>query len=81
MINVGGDEPMSVRDLAGEVAKVMGVPIDILWLPSRKEVQNAHCSHELARKRFPRVYSDMIDIATGLKLMSKFVHAHQRSKL
>jgi UDP-glucose 4-epimerase len=75
-INVGGDEPMSVRDLAGEVAKVMGVRTDIRWLPSRKEVQNAHCSHELARQIFPRVYSEMIDIATGLKLMADFVHLH-----
>ena len=71
--NVGGDELMSVRDLAANVSKVMGVPLSVEWLPPRTEVTHAHCRHELARKVFSSAYEQAIDIVSGLTRMAEFV--------
>jgi UDP-glucose 4-epimerase len=73
--NVGGDELMSVRDLAGNTAKVMGVPLSIEWLPPRAEVTHAHCRHELAQKVFSSAHEESIDIVSGLTKMAAFVKA------
>lgn len=70
VFNVGGDEPMPVRDLAKHVAQVMGVPLRIDWLPPRKEVQHAHCRHDRVRKVFPSAYAQAVDILAGLELMA-----------
>lgn len=71
--NVGGDELMSVYDLAVNTSKVMGVPLSIEWLPPRAEVTHAHCRHELARKVFSRAHEQAIDIVSGLTRMAEFV--------
>jgi len=73
--NVGGDELMSVRDLAGNTAKVMGVPLAIEWLPPRTEVAHAHCKHGLAQNVFERAHEEAIDIVSGLGRMATFVKA------
>jgi UDP-glucose 4-epimerase len=73
--NVGGDEPMSVRDLARSVAEVMQVPLEIEWLPSRKEVQHAHCRHEAAQQVFPSAYREAVDIYSGLQRMAAYVRS------
>jgi nucleoside-diphosphate-sugar epimerase len=75
IINVGGDEQMSVLDLAKNVARVFGVHERIRFLPPRKEVQHAHCRHDLARAVFPQVYAEAVDIATGLRLMADYVRS------
>ena len=49
-INIGGDEPMSVRELALQIARVMGVRDDVELLPPRKEVLHAHSDHSLAQR-------------------------------
>ena len=51
--NIGGDEPMSVAELAGRVSEVMGVPLRIESLPPRKEVMHAHCRHDAASRCIP----------------------------
>jgi len=68
--NVGGDQNMSVKDLAQHVAQVMGVPPKIEWLPPRHEVQHAHSRHERARRVFAEAYAQDIDIVSGLRLMA-----------
>jgi UDP-glucose 4-epimerase len=68
--NVGGDQVMSVRDLALGIAETMGVSPRIEWLPPRHEVQHAHSSHERARRVFVGAYADEIDIVSGLQLMA-----------
>jgi UDP-glucose 4-epimerase len=77
VINIGGDEPMSVRDLARRIASVMGVPDEVEFLPPRKEVLHAHCDHAVALSVFADAYrKHSVDIATGLARMAEFVRAH-----
>lgn len=71
--NVGGDEPMSVRSLAENVSRVMGVPLAIEWLPPRKEVRHAHSRHDLARRTFRRAFTESISIVEGLERMAGYV--------
>jgi UDP-glucose 4-epimerase len=69
IFNIGGDEPMSVKDLAGHIAEFMQVPVQIEWLPYRKEVAHAHCSHEKAMQVFAQAYAKPVSITEGLKRM------------
>jgi UDP-glucose 4-epimerase len=75
VFNIGGDEAMSVRQLADEVSRVMGVAPQLEFLAPRKEVQHAHCSHEPARRAFPQAYEHALDIQRGLEEMATFVKA------
>jgi len=75
-INIGGDEPMAVRDLARHVAEVMGVPDRVELLPPRREVAHAHCDHALARRLFPNAYRDLaVPIVPGLERMARHVRS------
>jgi UDP-glucose 4-epimerase len=74
--NVGGDEPMAVKELAKQIAIEMGVPENIKFLPPRKEVMHAHCSHKKVRDAFPKAYVNPINIVSGLKLMAAFVKSN-----
>lgn len=72
--NIGGDQAMSVRQLALEVARVMNVAPRLEHMPPRLEVQHAHCEHALARSVFGDIYREYeIDIASGLRLMAAHV--------
>ena len=71
--NVGGDDPMTVRDLAQLVADLFETPLDIEWLTARKEVTHANCRHERVALAFPQVMETQISIAEGLKRMAEFV--------
>ena len=76
-VNIGGDEPMSVRDLARHIAAVMGTRDAVEFLPPRKEVMHAHCDHALARRVFSDAYASLaIDIRTGLRRMAEHVRTH-----
>jgi len=75
IFNVGGDEPMSVHELARKVAAVMGVPLEIEWLPQRKEVLHAHCDHRRVREVFPGACADVVDIIEGLRVMAGHVRS------
>ena len=76
VVNIGGDQPMSVRDLAREVAEIMHVPDTVEFLPQRKEAMHAHCDHSLARSIFARAYADRdIDIRAGLRRMADYVRS------
>ena len=56
VFNVGGDATYTVNHLAEVVADAMGTPLDVQHLPARKEVADAYCSHEKAR----RVFGDLM---------------------
>ena len=75
IFNLGGDEPMSVYDLARNVASVMGVPLEVERLPSRKEVAHAHCGHDRARAVFAAAYAYEVGIRQGLGLMADYVRS------
>ncbi len=57
VFNIGADTPVTVADLAGVVAREMGVAPDIRFLPARQEVVDAYASHEKARRVFASVRS------------------------
>jgi len=76
VFNVGGDEVMSVLELAQRVAAIMGVNEKVQFLAPRKEVYHAHCRHERAGEVFPSAFEEKIDIATGLDLMASYVKSH-----
>ncbi len=77
VVNIGGDESMSVRTLAETVARVMDVPCRIRQLEPRAEVLHAHCRHDLARRLFPDAYQETVHIAEGLRRTSEFVCRQQ----
>ena len=68
--------PMSVRELAREIAAVTQVPDSVELLAPRKEVTHAHCDHALARTVFAKAYAEHdVDIRTGLRRMAKYTRA------
>jgi nucleoside-diphosphate-sugar epimerase len=71
--NIGGDDPMSVKELAENISAIFMVPVNIEWLAERKEVAHAHCGHDKARSVFSEIYEKAISITEGLKLMAKSV--------
>lgn len=76
-VNVGGDESMSVRDLANCIADLMDAPSTPEFLPARQEVKHAHCEHALARDIFATAYArNSVDIRAGLGRMAQHVRSH-----
>ena len=72
--NIGGDEPMSVGDLATHVSSILDTGLSINYLPPRHEALHAHCDHTLARTVFRDVYDRYsVDIVPGLKRMADWV--------
>jgi UDP-glucose 4-epimerase len=68
--NVGGDESMTVLELAEMVATIMNVSPTIQFLPSRQEVMHAHCRHDNVRRVFPEAYANAVGIREGLERMA-----------
>jgi UDP-glucose 4-epimerase len=73
--NIGGDEPMSVRDLAENIAREFKITPNLKFQPARNEVLHAHCRHELARRVFPQAYARALDIRSGLEEMAAYVRS------
>lgn len=73
IFNIGGDDPMSVKELAENIAEIFKTPLNIDWLPERKEVLHAHCTHDKARGCFSGIYKKSVPITEGLKLMAETV--------
>jgi UDP-glucose 4-epimerase len=71
--NIGGDEPMSVKTLAEIIAAEFSLAPNLQLLVARKEVQHAHCAHDLARRVFPEAYRRALDIRSGIKEMAAYV--------
>lgn len=76
IFNIGGDEAMSVKDLAETISELFNLPVSIQLLPYRKEVAHAHCDHTKAHKVFSDIYkSSSISIKQGLELMAEDVRS------
>ncbi|KAA1259673.1 UDP-glucose 4-epimerase [Rubripirellula obstinata] len=65
--NVGGDEPMSVIELAKRVCETVGVDENIQHLAPRQEVLHAHADHKKAHQLFPEIHRSPVSIQAGLK--------------
>lgn len=65
--NVGGDEPLTVLELAKRISSLFDLEPNIEFLPARKEVQHAHASHERARAAFPEAYDQALNLNVGLQ--------------
>lgn len=68
IFNIGADTPYSVNELAREVARAMGVEAQIRYLPERKEVKHAYCSHEKVARVFG--YRARVTLQDGLARMA-----------
>ena len=79
--NIGGDESMSVKDLALLVSNAMGVKPDIQFLPARIEVKHAHCDHRIAKSVFRDEYKKYHkSIIEGIYEMAQWVKANKIPK-
>jgi UDP-glucose 4-epimerase len=74
VFNVGADEPVTVLDLAHQVARGFGVEPNIKHLPPRKEVVHAIASHEQVRRVFNPPAP--VPIGEGIARMARWVKAH-----
>lgn len=70
VFNIGADQQYTVKQLAEEVCKVMGMEGKIRFLEARNEVAHAYSSHEKAKSYFeaPRATS----LNEGLKKMAEW---------
>jgi len=73
VFNVGADAPVTVLDLAQEVARALDVEPRIVHLAPRKEVVHAFASHELVRSTFDPPAP--IPIRLGIERMANWVKA------
>ena len=65
IINIGADEPYTVRQLAEVVAASFGVELQIHYLPSRNEVLHAFSDHSKAQKLFNISSTTSLEIGIG----------------
>ncbi len=73
--NVGGDESMSVLELAKLAGECVGKESKIDHLPPRQEVAHAHATHDKARSAFPQAYREAKSIGEGLKETIEYVRS------
>ena len=71
--NVGGDESLSVLELATAIIKLTGARSKLEFLPPRKEVQHAHAKHGRSHRVFPEAYAGAISLDAGLERMAHHV--------
>ena len=81
LFNVGGDEPMSVRDLATHICRLVGVEERINFLPPRKEVMHAHADHSKVQNVFSQELAGAPNIVEGLEAMVGFVKSRPLPKV
>jgi UDP-glucose 4-epimerase len=74
VFNIGADQPYALNELAGAVARAMGVPPEIRYLEARQEVVHAHSSHDKLRRTFGDHPHTSLD--DGLARMAAWVRVH-----
>ena len=72
--NIGADAPVSLNDLAGAVARAMGVPAQVEHLPPRQEVVHAYALHAKVQAAFGTSHETPLD--EGLREMAAWVRRH-----
>lgn len=70
VFNIGGDNDYSVKELAEEVIKVMGVSQPIRFLEARNEVQHAYSDHSKIKKVFNVDETSFTSLNQGLQKMA-----------
>jgi UDP-glucose 4-epimerase len=68
VFNIGADEPYTVKELAGEVSRVLGRPCSIKYLPPRQEALHAFATHEKLLRIFAQ--SEQVGLSDGLARMA-----------
>jgi len=68
IFNVGSDKPYTVNKLARVVAKAMGVPLEVEYLPARNEVKYAYSDHKHLKKVFN--YKPTVELEEGVARMA-----------
>lgn len=71
--NVGGDQAMTILELASAIQRVTGTTSAIDFLAPRKEVLHAHADHKKAREVFPKAFAEAISVEEGLQLTAEYV--------
>ncbi len=72
--NVGADQPFTLNQLAAAVARAMGVEPEVVHLPARSEVRDAHSTHtRLAAVFGKRTATSLED---GLAQMAAWARSH-----
>ena len=74
-VNIGGDEVMSVLELARAISTEMKAEPQFEFLPARKEVRQAECRHEVAHQVFPSISARALGIRAGLREMADYVRS------
>lgn len=80
VINVGSDEPVTIRELAARVVHVMGASDAIEWRPPRVEVKHAYSKQDVARYVFPDIDMDAVRLTEGLERMAAWVRSRPLPK-
>jgi UDP-glucose 4-epimerase len=71
-VNVGGEEPVTILQLAQRVKEVTESRSPIVHLPQRMEVDDAWCEHKMLRTLFGEWHPT--DMRAGLAHMAKWAH-------
>ena len=81
IFNIGADIPYTINQLSSYVADIMGVPLNVEYLPDRNEVRDVYAEHSKIRKFFPE-YKSTIDLQEGIFRMVKWAKQYgaQKSK-
>jgi UDP-glucose 4-epimerase len=74
VFNVGADKPYTVNELAGVVAKAMGVKPDLKHLEARNEVVHAYSAHEKVHKYFGDLIKN-VSLEEGVARMAAWARA------
>jgi UDP-glucose 4-epimerase len=76
IFNIGSDERMSVRYLAEHICRILGVKVQLVFLPARQEVMHAHADHSRVRSVFPKVFAESPAVVEGLAVMAGYLKSH-----
>jgi UDP-glucose 4-epimerase len=75
IFNIGGEQPMTINHLANEVSRAMSYATpNVLHVPPRVEVREAHCDHSARREVFGDY--DPVPLDVGLAKMASWAWAH-----
>ena len=74
IINIGPDgEFVTIRELAGTIARIIGFKLDPIFKPARpQEVYLANCSADKARRMFPG-YEPKMSLEDGLRILVDWI--------
>jgi UDP-glucose 4-epimerase len=65
VLNVGGEEPITIRELADRVLAATGSSSEVVHLPPRHEVRDAFCEHRALRRLYGRWEPTPMEVGLG----------------